>query len=1040
MNNTGLSNPLLVYGDTIQYNDIHGLQNYTTNLSINSSELNQGSHQFKVIPKPPAYVLGEQVLRPLIDLIYKICSYSIDMFTSLFFSIDTTLSQVFNFIPGVSCEEIKEKSQETAVRSSWTQVKKNLNIDYHNNGPFTPLEIMKLEVSLLPSVAYLSVTPFEKIKRWDGVMNTVEKIGEGHFESRSRLINIQPNDEVDLAPARTISRSTTEADLQSKSTEIDSNRYVEVFRNATRNEVWLNVVSSENRVIKTCRFSISSGIITGLRTVNDNSVITNLLGNMFLTSLETCVTVLLSARSPAGMFTIYRFPLSNNFALFSWSQNPRGILIHTLDGSGKPIAAPHLIKSEFVISDNINSFHLSEDDRTPNKVTIVVTHHSSSAPPLQLCSQHLDKTANFTPIEGTSHCEQVSQINYLRQFSLQSASRQKSGGFLGVLNYQDRQTILPAALPMAFTSTFELVPQSLIPSHPPVYVGGQTDHAFIVSSKTDSHQFSLFWPNNGLKYRTYRLYPVFVKAINFSVPTGSQNTLSIFYTLSKVGMKFNFTFLGSSESPNVNGNDCKQFDPRDLTCDFDLQQGNIKVFSRLNTTLFFNASSCNQDHFCASARIKVKLVGAGANEPSLLFFYIGVGAVICISGTSLIGCVGLGVVLCKKYNQQTQSSHDDNNELSSLLSYEEQDKYTKLEIDERLLKVKSVLEEGENYLNSNQLHEAKQCFLQALTLDNENDQAQSLLLSVLQEQKKESLNQEDVKQISLVDSFLQNYKIKYKSIQFIKDSNGENEILGKGASGIVYKAHYYTRKKTYLVAVKKISHAKGEEDLKKEAEIMLRLNGYPNLVRLFGVTEEEDKPMLVMELMKGTLDEGLKKKDISWEQKYSFIRDIARGLDYLHESGIVHRDLKPANILLDERGVAKITDFGKSRKSIDLMNTTQTVGTPLFLDPALLFRLYKNNDAYCDMYSFGMIIWSIVNPDYIMPWSGVQNLNELKKLVIDEKRREKIPDNCPRILKKIILACWNKKHDKRPMARQILELLKEHRDEICNYQPLTEIN
>jgi serine/threonine protein kinase len=38
-------------------------------------------------------------------------------------------------------------------------------------------------------------------------------------------------------------------------------------------------------------------------------------------------------------------------------------------------------------------------------------------------------------------------------------------------------------------------------------------------------------------------------------------------------------------------------------------------------------------------------------------------------------------------------------------------------------------------------------------------------------------------------------------------------------------------------------------------------------------------------------------------------------LDYLHQRTIIHRDIKGANILVDQQGVAKITDFGISKKN-----------------------------------------------------------------------------------------------------------------------------
>lgn len=66
----------------------------------------------------------------------------------------------------------------------------------------------------------------------------------------------------------------------------------------------------------------------------------------------------------------------------------------------------------------------------------------------------------------------------------------------------------------------------------------------------------------------------------------------------------------------------------------------------------------------------------------------------------------------------------------------------------------------------------------------------------------------------------------------------------------------------------------------------------------------------------GVNTESNRREELDWKRRYDIITGIARGLLYLHEDShncIIHRDIKASNILLDDKWVPKIADFGMAR-------------------------------------------------------------------------------------------------------------------------------
>uniref|UniRef100_A0A453GEV5 non-specific serine/threonine protein kinase n=1 Tax=Aegilops tauschii subsp. strangulata TaxID=200361 RepID=A0A453GEV5_AEGTS len=99
---------------------------------------------------------------------------------------------------------------------------------------------------------------------------------------------------------------------------------------------------------------------------------------------------------------------------------------------------------------------------------------------------------------------------------------------------------------------------------------------------------------------------------------------------------------------------------------------------------------------------------------------------------------------------------------------------------------------------------------------------------------------------------------------------------------------------------------------------------------------------------------------LEWRDRYKIIKGICEGLNYLHTQNIVHLDLKPANILMDDKMVPKITDFGVSRCfKEDQTRTIVTIvaGTPGYLAPEFTNGVITFK---YDLYALGVIIMEIL--------------------------------------------------------------------------------
>ncbi|KAF7813584.1 Cysteine-rich receptor-like protein kinase 10 [Senna tora] len=145
-----------------------------------------------------------------------------------------------------------------------------------------------------------------------------------------------------------------------------------------------------------------------------------------------------------------------------------------------------------------------------------------------------------------------------------------------------------------------------------------------------------------------------------------------------------------------------------------------------------------------------------------------------------------------------------------------------------------------------------------------------------------------------------------------------SNFIGSGGFGSVYGGRLEDETE---IAVKKLHNVspQGRSEFLKEAEVLSGVQ-HRNVVKLLGFCIHNNDSLLVYEFLPYTLDKLLfgsnHTKHLDWTQRFRIITHIAIGLRYLHNETrhhIVHRDMKPNNILLDEKLMPKIADFGLSR-------------------------------------------------------------------------------------------------------------------------------
>ena len=213
------------------------------------------------------------------------------------------------------------------------------------------------------------------------------------------------------------------------------------------------------------------------------------------------------------------------------------------------------------------------------------------------------------------------------------------------------------------------------------------------------------------------------------------------------------------------------------------------------------------------------------------------------------------------------------------------------------------------------------------------------------------------------------------------------EEIGRGGMSNVYRAFDTTLERDVAVKVMHRDVARDGDHLerfRREARAIAKLSS-PHVVGVIDAGEEDDgTPFIVLEYVEGeTLKDRIRRMGrLPVTEAVAYAIEIARGLQAAHERDIVHRDVKPQNVLLDEHGVARVTDFGIARSLRDegLTADGRVLGTTDYVSPEQ--ALGHQVTPQSDIYSLGVVLYEMLTGD--VPFHGETQVSVAMHHVRDE--------------------------------------------------------
>lgn len=221
------------------------------------------------------------------------------------------------------------------------------------------------------------------------------------------------------------------------------------------------------------------------------------------------------------------------------------------------------------------------------------------------------------------------------------------------------------------------------------------------------------------------------------------------------------------------------------------------------------------------------------------------------------------------------------------------------------------------------------------------------------------------------------------------------KFIGAGGMGVVFLALDTDLNREVVIKFLKEEYSNNDhfkDRFKIESQNIAKLNHF-NIVNIYKIGKYNTTLYIVMEYIEGcTLSDLIQSYPINWSDAIEIVNCINNSIIYAHIKGIIHRDIKPANILITNKNIIKVVDFGLSKNLIELSSNenikisseTDLIGTPLYIAPEL-WESGHNLSEKCDVYSLGVLFYEILTQHH--PYEGKTTSDLYRNILLGQFKK-----------------------------------------------------